>query len=213
MQTLVVAARDPMPRQRLGENRPEERRALILDRLRTISSTELAAPDYDALTRCEDLGVITASKLDLLLSAHLTWHTEGRDPSFASTETADGVGIVPYFFVREPATTTDTLERRLAWHATDALTPIFSDLPQVVSDDAAVCLRAAALAAAGGDVYALTTMPGHHANAEHFGGYCFVNHAVLLMRLLQEAGRRRNPPTCSIDRTIHLYAPTFTAHP
>ena len=189
MQTLVVAARDPTPRQRLGENRPEERRALILEKLRTISAIELAVPDYDALDRCEQLGIITAGKLDLLLSAHLNWHAEGRDPSFASTETADGLGVVPYFFVREPATIEDPLERRLAWHGTDALTPIFADLPQVLSDDAAVCLRAAALAAAGGDVYALTTMPGHHANAEHYGGYCFVNHAVLLVRLLQEAGR------------------------
>lgn len=190
-QTLLASARDPAPRERLGENRPEQRRSLILAHLALPARhTELVEPDPEALAHAERLGVVTREKLGLLLSAHQTWAAAGRDSSFVSSETADGDGVVPYFFVRAPAAETDQLERRLAWHATDALAPIFADLPQVLSDDAAVCRRAAAVAAGGGDVYALTTTPGHHATADHYGGYCFVNWAVFLFRMLRAAGRR-----------------------
>ena len=57
--------------------------------------------------------------------------------------------------------------------------------------DAAVCEAAATLVARDGvDCYALTVHPGHHASREHFGGYCFLNHAVLIARLLEERGKR-----------------------
>ena len=39
-------------------------------------------------------------------------------------------------------------------------------------------------------MYALTTQPGHHASLEHYGGYCFLNHAALAFRLLECGGRR-----------------------
>ena len=39
-------------------------------------------------------------------------------------------------------------------------------------------------------MYALTTQPGHHASLEHYGGYCFLNHAALAFRLLEREGRR-----------------------
>ena len=39
-------------------------------------------------------------------------------------------------------------------------------------------------------MYALTSQPGHHASLEHYGGYCFLNHAALAFRLLECGGRR-----------------------
>ena len=39
-------------------------------------------------------------------------------------------------------------------------------------------------------VYALTAFPGHHASADFYGGYCFVNHAALAVAMLRAAGRR-----------------------
>ena len=76
----------------------------------------------------------------------------------------------------------------------------------MLADDAAVCARAAALVAAGTDAYALTTHPGHHASAEHYGGYCFVNNAVHVARLLTELGRR--PYILDVD----YHAGDGTAH-
>ena len=102
---------------------------------------------------------------------------------------------MPNFFVRQPAAATELWARRLAWHATDVYTPIYADLGTTLADDAAVCKRAterllctdgqAGVAA----VYALTTQPGHHASLEHYGGYCFLNHAALAFRLLERGTR------------------------
>eukprot|EP00493_Phyllostaurus_siculus_P013941 UN14152 len=39
-------------------------------------------------------------------------------------------------------------------------------------------------------VYALTTMPGHHAGPHSYGGYCYLNNAVIAARMLQARGQR-----------------------
>ncbi|MCH6079302.1 histone deacetylase family protein, partial [Salmonella enterica] len=38
---------------------------------------------------------------------------------------------------------------------------------------------------------ALTRPPGHHAGADFFGGYCFLNNAALAAQALREAGAER----------------------
>ena len=191
-QTLVVSARDPAPRQRRGENRPEERRMLILTRLKSAGANIEQAPagDDSILADLLTLGVVSEAKLTLLRGiAHHVKNDPAPDNSFFSDDTAERDGIVPYFFVREPPGDAEQMERRLAWHATDALTPIFPDLVSILADDAAVCEHAAGLVAGGGDAYALTTHPGHHASRDHYGGYCFLNHAVFIARRLQALGR------------------------
>ena len=79
----------------------------------------------------------------------------------------------------------------MAWHATDASTPLYGDTVQVLEADSAVVCRAAALACEQRhtSLYVLTTQPGHHAAADRFGGYCFVNWVVLLVRLLERSER------------------------
>lgn len=192
---VVVSARDPIPRKRLGENKPEERRGLILERLRAAGCAIVEVPPADdaVLTSAVELGVISGTRLDVMrrMAAHFHADPHFRDAGFVSSDTADGTGVVPYFFVHQPTAETDPMERRLAWHATDALTPLFEDFSEVLADDAAVCERAAQLVADGTDAYALTTHPGHHASQEHFGGYCFVNHAVFIARTLRERKRMR----------------------
>ena len=114
------------------------------------------------------------------------------DLSFVSPETSCGGGIVPYFFVRSLPGADAPWERQLAWHATDALTPVFEDLAQVLGDDLEVCHHAAKLLAASmtqpskKTIFALPTHPGHHATFDHYGGYCFVNTAVYIDALLRE---------------------------
>ena len=128
------------------------------------------------------------------------------EPGFIASETIDGEGVVPYFFVRTPSSVNAPMPRRLAWHATDALTPLFNDTTASLGDDVSVCMMASRLAAAGVaaaeqstqpglrqqslcDCFALTTHPGHHASVEHYGGYCFINNAVVVVRALQQMGR------------------------
>lgn len=87
------------------------------------------------------------------------------------------------------------------YYHVDRFTPIFHGLLEALRSDLAV-VRAAAdavpfppRAAAPGDgpppaaVYALVTHPGHHATALSVGGFCYLNSAAILARLLQEKAR------------------------
>ncbi|MDP3760753.1 MAG: histone deacetylase family protein [Ramlibacter sp.] len=55
------------------------------------------------------------------------------------------------------------------------------------------CTLAAAKAVAGGEraAFALTRPPGHHAGADFFGGYCFLNNAAIAAQWLRDAGIER----------------------
>jgi acetoin utilization deacetylase AcuC-like enzyme len=195
-QTLVASGRYPTPRHRLGENQPEKRHELIRRRLDPACSIPAAATyveptDAAALEHTVECGVLSAAKLDFFRSVmpHFQ-HDPDPDDAFFSAETSGGDGVVPYFFVHTPATEAEPMERRLGWHATDALTPIFDDLPSILMHDAAVCEAAAAIVARKAiDCYAVTVHPGHHASYDHYGGYCFLNNAVFIVRLLEKEGK------------------------
>lgn len=55
------------------------------------------------------------------------------------------------------------------------------------------CAHAAAQALARGEraAFALTRPPGHHAGADFFGGYCFLNNAAIAAQALRDAGLAR----------------------
>ena len=55
------------------------------------------------------------------------------------------------------------------------------------------CAVAAAQAVGGGEraAFALTRPPGHHAGADFFGGYCFLNNAAIAAQALRDAGLAR----------------------
>jgi acetoin utilization deacetylase AcuC-like enzyme len=57
----------------------------------------------------------------------------------------------------------------------------------------ACCALSAARAVAGGarSAFALTRPPGHHAGADFFGGYCFLNNAALAAQHLRDLGCAR----------------------
>ena len=229
---VVASATEPLPRERSGDNKPELRRALILDRLHSAGcSIHLVRPDGGAaLKRAlgEDTShtsdsmrgpappsacispcispCISREKLDLFERVHAHFRADpAPDASFLSLETDERDGLVPYYFTRRRATLDDPFERRLAWHATDALTPIFPDLGTVLECDAAVSAYAVSLLssyfpeqfgmpmadasrserpAVPPTVFAVTTHPGHHATADRYGGYCFLNNAVYICDLL-----------------------------
>jgi len=146
------------------------------------------------------LGVISSAKTDFLASVHAKIAADpSPEPGFISEDSTEGdVRSQPYFFVRSqppadaPIARRDlpVVERRLAWHATDALTPMFGDTASTLDDDVAVCTSAVRLVLEGREAYALTTHPGHHASYEHYGGYSFTNNAVLVVRMLERQGKR-----------------------
>ena len=165
-------------------------------------NANLLSNTYHGLNYAVRCGAINEHKLFFFECVHAHFRADpSPDPSFISPETEEMDGIVPYFFCKSPGDLyymrgeskpeNIPIERLMGWHATDALTPIYPDLPQVLDDDVGVCVRAASLVASGTDAYALTTHPGHHANEEHYGGYCFLNNAYLIMRTLQGAHGKR----------------------
>ena len=96
------------------------------------------------------------------------------------------------------------------YYCTDLMTPIVGSLAKELQEDCSVILGAVNSAflkssestinfgyedgssgqfTRGGSfpvVYAVTTHPGHHANRDNFGGYCYLNNAALCAKLMQE---------------------------
>jgi acetoin utilization deacetylase AcuC-like enzyme len=78
---------------------------------------------------------------------------------------------------------------RMGLFSMDAGTPLTSGT-WVAARAGADCALSAAKAVAGGarSSFALTRPPGHHAGADFFGGYCFVNNAALAAQHLRDQG-------------------------
>jgi acetoin utilization deacetylase AcuC-like enzyme len=79
---------------------------------------------------------------------------------------------------------------RVGLHAFDAGTPITAGTWDAAMAGAACAVEAARAVAAGSarSSFVLTRPPGHHAGADYFGGYCFLNNAALAAQALREAG-------------------------
>ena len=149
-QVVVASARDPPARNRLDVNKPELRRKLVLSALEKGGATEVdrAASRPEALERAVELGVLTRAKLDFLLTAHAAWRAApSPEDNFASTETNERDGLIPNFFPRaipKPDVSAHWA-RRLGWHCTDCLTPIYDDMGAQLADDLGVTERAVEL--------------------------------------------------------------------
>ncbi|MBA4187598.1 MAG: histone deacetylase family protein [Planctomycetaceae bacterium] len=73
----------------------------------------------------------------------------------------------------------------------DTYTPILGGTFAAALGGASAALHAAELVASGAErqVYVLTRPPGHHAERERCGGYCYFNHAALVAERLAKLGR------------------------
>ncbi|MCE9563614.1 MAG: histone deacetylase family protein [Planctomycetes bacterium] len=73
----------------------------------------------------------------------------------------------------------------------DTYTPILGATFAAALGGASASLHAAELVAAGTarQVYVLTRPPGHHAERDRCGGYCYFNHAALVAERLSKLGR------------------------
>jgi acetoin utilization deacetylase AcuC-like enzyme len=74
----------------------------------------------------------------------------------------------------------------MGYYCTDNMTPIVGSLLKELEEDAMIICHAVKCAFQDHTVvYAITTHPGHHANRDNFGGYCYLNNAALCARLMQ----------------------------
>ncbi|HZT56160.1 MAG TPA: histone deacetylase family protein [Burkholderiaceae bacterium] len=82
---------------------------------------------------------------------------------------------------------------RLGLFAFDAGTPLTAG-SWVAARTGAACALDAARAVGGGAVpaaFALSRPPGHHAGADFFGGYCFLNNTAIAAQALRDGGAQR----------------------
>ena len=167
-----------------------ERADLIADSLRA-DGHEFTAPgplDLGLVERVHD-----PLYVELLRTAWDRWVERGETGPAAMGFSWAPRGSAP----RRP----DDLIGQLGHHSFAADTSIVASTWDAVSSSAAIAVTAADVLSDAGDagdgdaarsvVYALCRPPGHHATADQFGGYCYLNNAALAARRLLDRGRRR----------------------
>lgn len=86
----------------------------------------------------------------------------------------------------------DFIEGQLGYYALAAETSLSEGTWEAAYDSAQVALTGVARVQAGArGVFALCRPPGHHATADMFGGYCFLNNAAIAAQALRDQGARR----------------------
>lgn len=131
--------------------------------------------------------VHTPRYLDFLAGAWAEW--VAMDPAHAALDLLPSVW--PSHEQRRDVLP-DNFSARVGLFSFDSGSPITSGTWRAALCGAA-CAMEAARAVSGGEpaAMALTRPPGHHASAECFGGYCFLNNAALAAQALRDAGARR----------------------
>jgi acetoin utilization deacetylase AcuC-like enzyme len=146
----------------------------------------LAAPD-DAFDAALLARVHAPRYLDFIANAWDEWIA--LDPANAARD-----ALPSYWPTR--GMRTDVLPKsfpaRMGLFAFDAGTPLMAGSWAAARHGAACAWTAAQRVAEGtGAAFALTRPPGHHAGADFFGGYCFLNNAAVAAQALRDAGVER----------------------
>lgn len=87
----------------------------------------------------------------------------------------------------------ERIDGQMGYYSFDAGTPITAGTWAAARASADVALTAAKLLAEGTEpaVFALCRPPGHHAAADLYGGYCFLNNAAIAAQYLIDGGAER----------------------
>ncbi len=125
--------------------------------------------------------------LDFLSTAWDQW--VALDPAHATMDAIPSVWPVRTF---RSDVVPDNFAARMGLFSYDAGTPLTGGTWAAALEGAA-CAWSGANAVADGDgpVFVLTRPPGHHAGADFFGGYCFLNNAAVAAQALRERGCSR----------------------
>lgn len=122
--------------------------------------------------------------IEFLSSAWADWTASGRD-----------FDALPWIWPTQNLRRIkpERIDGRLGYYSFDAGTPITAGTWRAAETSANVALTAARLIADGAHraVFALCRPPGHHAAAELYGGYCFLNNAAIAAQYLIDGGAER----------------------
>lgn len=151
-----------------------DRADMVLEAVREAGLGKVSEPDdfgLDPVLRVHDRRFV-----EFLRQAWSLWSAAGRDHD-----------ALPYTFTSrdlrqvEP----DHIDGKLGYFAFDAGTPITAGTWQAAASATNVALTGAArLQEEGQHVFSLCRPPGHHASADCYGGYCFLNNAAIAAQYL-----------------------------
>lgn len=159
----------------------------VLDALRQRGIGTLqtpAAPDLDLIRR-----VHSPRYVDFLQGAWADWIA--LDPANAELDILPSVWPVRGF--RHDISPTN-FAARVGLFSFDSGSPLTAGTWEAAVAGVACAIDAARAVSRGNGsraAMALTRPPGHHAGADFFGGYCFLNNAALAAQALREAGAER----------------------
>lgn len=99
-------------------------------------------------------------------------------------------GLVPSHYYKVKPHKSVPLYKLSGYYGSDFMTPIYDDTYHNVMISAHQAYKAAELSLTLSPVYALVCSLGHHAKYREYGGYCFVNNAVVAAYRLTELGKK-----------------------
>ncbi|MPZ10657.1 MAG: histone deacetylase family protein [Kiloniellaceae bacterium] len=153
----------------------------VLERVKAVDLGPIIGPSahgLDPVLKVHDAGFVT-----FLERAWGLWAAEGRD-----YEALPLVWPVRGLRQIEP----DYIDGKLSYYSFDAGTPITAGTWAAATASADVALTGADLLRAGATAaFALCRPPGHHAAADFYGGYCFLNNAAIAAQSFIDAGAGR----------------------
>ncbi len=158
-----------------------ERAEIVLARVRETGLGPVEPPlDFgiESLGRVHD-----ARYLAFLERAWEMWAASGRD-----YEALPLVWAIRGLRSIEP----ETIDGKLSYFSMDAGTPITAGSWAAARASANVALTATAMVRDGARAaFGLCRPPGHHAAADYYGGYCFLNNAAIAAQWLRDHGAAR----------------------
>lgn len=171
-----------LSRGKLGSSTEAPRRADIIANALRIQGHTFFSPDtldYSLLNR-----VHTPQYVEFLATAWERWRAVYGTDTAAMAFTWPGRSAD----VVRP----DDLVGQLGYHSFSADSSIVAGTWQAVSESAANAQTAADRVISGASAaYALCRPPGHHATADQFGGYCFINNSAIAAQRCLDSGHAR----------------------
>jgi hypothetical protein len=174
------------PRRNIFYSEIARRGELIVEAIRQADFGPIAPPEdfgLEPIGEVHDYGLI-----NLLQNAHRLITAEGDDaPVNANTFNANTFNVggpshhIPH-----------SVWGRLGYYSFDTSSPIFEHTWDAAYWAAQTAVTAAAhvLAGKGSTAYALCRPPGHHASANLFGGFCYLNNAAIAANWMAQQGQR-----------------------
>lgn len=159
-----------------------ERAELVLARANEVGLGPVSSETphgMEDILRVHDSGLV-----NLLENAAREWAELGRPP-----------GAIPFTWLtrgmrqdRVPS----SLDGRLSYYCFDAGCPVTPTSWEAIKSSADCALTATDLMIAGAaSAFALCRPPGHHAGADYYGGYCFLNNIAIAAQKLLDKGAKR----------------------